>query len=83
MLLRISCEQVRRGMYVQSFGGSWLKHPFWRARFLLATPEDVAHVRQSGVPWGVIDESKGAALEPAAPIETRREPAAERVLASA
>lgn len=76
MLRRISCAQVRQGMYVQSFGGSWLKHPFWRARFLLATPEDVAHVRQSGVPWVMIDESKGAALEPAAPVATSREPIA-------
>lgn len=64
---QIRPEDVRRGMYVRSFGGSWFDHPFWRARFLLETDEDVERVRQSGVPHVVIDEALGAALELAAP----------------
>lgn len=52
-------------MYVRGFGGSWFDHPFWRARFLLETEEDVERVRQSGVPYVIIDEVLGAALEPA------------------
>lgn len=64
---QIRPEDVRRGMYVRSFGGSWFDHPFWRARFLLETDEDVLRVRQSGVPHVIIDEALGAALEPAAP----------------
>lgn len=67
MQRQIRPEEVRRGMYVRSFGGSWFDHPFWRARFLLETEEDVLRVRQSGVPHVIIDEALGAALEPAAP----------------
>lgn len=54
-------------MYVRSFGGSWFDHPFWRARFLLETDDDVLRVRQSGVPHVVIDEALGTALDAVAP----------------
>jgi HD-GYP domain-containing protein (c-di-GMP phosphodiesterase class II) len=47
-------------MYIRKFGGSWFDHPFWRARFVLKTAEDVATVQQSGVPFVWIDEVLGA-----------------------
>ena len=51
-------------MYVSKFGGSWFSHPFWRAKFILQSAEDVARVRQSGVPHVVIDEALGVPLTP-------------------
>lgn len=30
---RIDASQLRVGMFVMKLGGSWLKHPFWRAQF--------------------------------------------------
>ena len=51
MPLKIQCDQVKTGMYILGFGGSWLDHPFWRAKFLLETQEDLVRVRESGVPY--------------------------------
>lgn len=63
-------------MYIRKFGGSWFDHPFWRAKFVLRTTDDVARVRQSGVPFVLIDETLGAAFKPAnvvpAPISAPR-----------
>jgi HD-GYP domain-containing protein (c-di-GMP phosphodiesterase class II) len=59
-------------MYVRGFGGSWFGHPFWRAKFVLETPEDLDRVRSSGVPYVVIDDALGhgpQADEPAAPAQ--------------
>ena len=37
-------DQLRLGMFIHSFEGSWFKHPFWRARFLLENDDDLATV---------------------------------------
>jgi len=63
MFLRISCDQVKVGMYVRGFGGSWFSHPFWRARFLLTSAEDVERIRHSGVPYVLIDDERGLGPE--------------------
>lgn len=31
----ISPDLVRVGMYVKGFSGSWFRHPFWRAHFMI------------------------------------------------
>ncbi len=59
MLRQIPCEQVKLGMYVHGFGGSWFDHPFWRGKFALKSPEDVQRVRDSGVPYVLIDTELG------------------------
>lgn len=64
-------------MYVRGFGGSWFDHPFWRARFVLKTPDQVAKVRESGVPYVIIDESLGIGLgRPPDGVEAPRPPSA-------
>ncbi|MFT3965342.1 MAG: HD-GYP domain-containing protein [Sphingobium sp.] len=63
MIRRIGCHEVRAGMYVQGFGGSWFRHPFWRSKFLLSSPRDVEKVRASGVPYVLIDDALGLAPE--------------------
>lgn len=50
-------------MYIQGFGGSWFKHPFWQSKFLLTESEDVDKVRQSNVPYVLIDDELGAGPE--------------------
>lgn len=56
MQRQIGPEDAQIGMYVRKFGGSWFDHPFWRAKFVLKTSEDVARVRESGVPYILIDD---------------------------
>lgn len=56
---RIDPTDVVLGMYVSGFGGSWFDHPFWRVKFVLRTPEQLARVRQSDVPYVEIDDEFG------------------------
>lgn len=67
MLKKISVQDLRLGMYIQSFAGSWLDHPFWRSRFLLEDPADIQKVRASAVREVWIDVSKGADVADATP----------------
>ncbi|MBV8603762.1 MAG: HD-GYP domain-containing protein [Pelomonas sp.] len=67
MLKKIATSQVALGMYIQSFEGSWLNHPFWKSRFVLTDTEDLAALRASGVAGVWIDVSKGDDVPGAAP----------------
>ena len=66
MLKRIPVSDVRMGMYIARFEGSWLNHPFWRARFLLADEHRLRAVRNSRVKFVLIDVSKGSDVDPVA-----------------
>ncbi|MEW6694537.1 MAG: HD-GYP domain-containing protein [Pseudomonadota bacterium] len=68
MLKRIHVQDVRLGMYIHGFVGSWLDHPFWRNRFLLEDPQDLARIRASAVREVWIDVSKGADVAPDATV---------------
>lgn len=60
MLKRIHVEDVRLGMFIHGFAGAWLDHPFWRSRFLLEDPQDLARIRASAVREVWIDVAQGA-----------------------
>jgi putative nucleotidyltransferase with HDIG domain len=76
MLKKIPTAEARLGMYLQAMEGAWLSHPFWKTRFVLTEPADLAALKASGVPAVWIDVSKGAdavaadvpAPVPAAPV---------------
>ena len=59
MLKTIAPSQVELGMFVHKLEGSWLKHPFWKSRFLLEDPETLADLRDADIRGVVIDVSKG------------------------
>ncbi len=59
MLQRIAPGQVKLGMFIHDLEGSWMTHPFWRTRFLLERPADLALLRASEVAAVVIDLSRG------------------------
>ena len=63
MLKQIRPDQLRLGMYIQGFEGSWIDHPFWRNRFVLEEPRDLARVMASGVTGVWIDTSQGLDVE--------------------
>lgn len=68
MLKLISVQQLRLGMYIQRFSGSWLDHSFWKAGFLLDNHEDLRRLQRSNLNGLWIDPSKGRDLpEPPAP----------------
>ena len=59
MLKRISIQHLTLGMYVHDFCGSWMDHPFWRAKFVLKEPKDLARIKAASIEEVWIDTSKG------------------------
>ncbi|MDR0996596.1 MAG: HD-GYP domain-containing protein [Zoogloeaceae bacterium] len=59
MLKRIDISQLKVGMFIREFCGSWLDHPFWRTHFLLNTQDDLLRIRQSAVREVWIDTGRG------------------------
>jgi HD-GYP domain-containing protein (c-di-GMP phosphodiesterase class II) len=81
MLKRISPSQAELGMFVHKLEGPWLKHPFWRSKFVLSDAETLSDLRESEIDAVVIDISKGRDLAPPrpaamAPAPTRLPPGA-------
>lgn len=63
MLKKIRIEDVRLGMHIHEFCGSWMEHPFWRTNFILDDPEDIRRIIDSGIHELWIDVEKGADIE--------------------
>jgi putative nucleotidyltransferase with HDIG domain len=59
MLKKIPVAQLRLGMHLHKLEGSWLDHPFWKTRFVLQDPDQIARVRTSGVTEAWIDTGLG------------------------
>ena len=68
MLKKIPTEQLRVGMYIDSFCGSWMDHPFWRTRFVVRHPQDVELARRSTIRELWIDTDRGADVAPSVPV---------------
>jgi putative nucleotidyltransferase with HDIG domain len=63
MLKRIPIKQLRLGMHVHEFCGSWMDHPFWRGAFLLDNPKDLQTILATGLKEVWIDTAKGLDIE--------------------
>ena len=64
VLKRIAVAELRIGMYIHEFCGSWMDHPFWKGRFLLDNERDLQRVLDSDVHEVWIDVSKGRDVAP-------------------
>jgi HD-GYP domain-containing protein (c-di-GMP phosphodiesterase class II) len=91
MLKRIAVQQLRKGMFVQEFCGSWMDHPFWSKSIALDNDKDLKKILASSVTEVWIDTSKGLDVAsetgqgasadapeaaPAAPVSAARAPSA-------
>lgn len=76
MLKRISVQDVRLGMYIQKFDGSWIDHPFWRSQFLLSEVADLQSIHASAIQHLWIDVSRGSDIAVATESTTQTEPPA-------
>lgn len=75
MLKKIPVAQLRLGMHLHKLEGSWLDHPFWKTRFVLEDPEQLARVRASHVTEAWIDVDLGLDVAPAGAATTAPSPA--------
>nr|WP_116809980.1 HD-GYP domain-containing protein [Steroidobacter cummioxidans] len=69
MLKKIAISEVRTGMFVASVEGPWLKHSFWKTRFLVDA-DSLARLKGSGLAECWIDTSKGLDVARAKTVET-------------
>jgi HD-GYP domain-containing protein (c-di-GMP phosphodiesterase class II) len=72
MLKKITVDEVRVGMFLHALEGAWMDHPFWKTRFLIREPDDVAKLRASGLTGVWVDVSKGLDVAVAATPEPAR-----------
>ena len=63
MLKKITVNQVKLGMHIHEFCGSWMDHPFWREDFVLRDPADLQAIRTCGIQELWIDVEKGCDVE--------------------
>jgi len=73
MLKRIQIRDLVLGMYVQEFCGSWMDHPFWRAKFLLKEPADLVRIRATSITELWIDTDRGKDVTAGAVTLTQEE----------
>jgi len=81
VLKKVPVNQLTVGVFVHGFDASWLKHPFWRSKFLIKDQSSLREVQQSGIPHCWIDISKGqdvAAEKPRDPVVTAPAPKPEQ-----
>ena len=67
MLKKIRVHQLRMGMHLHKLEGSWIEHPFWKARFVIDSSSDLQRLHDCGVAECWIDTALG--LDVAAPLE--------------
>lgn len=59
MLKRIAVKDLKLGMYICEFCGSWMENPFWKTRFLLKDEQDLRAIHSGGIKELWIDTEKG------------------------
>lgn len=64
MLKKISVHQLRVGMHLKEFCGSWMEHPFWRTAFVITDPKDIERILESSIKEVWIDSDKGLDVAP-------------------
>jgi putative nucleotidyltransferase with HDIG domain len=77
VLKRIAVVDLCLGMYIQEFCGSWMEHPFWKAKFVLDNAEDLQRIVASGVDEVWIDTAKGLDLPAGRHADSEAEVAAQ------
>jgi putative nucleotidyltransferase with HDIG domain len=74
MLKKITIKQLRKGMYVQEFCGSWIDHPFWKKSFLINSIDEFNTIKASSVTELIIDTNKGLDVLADLVVESKPEP---------
>lgn len=71
MLKRIRIEHLTLGMYVHAFCGSWMEHPFWKAKFVLKDPKDLVKIKDAAIAEVWIDPSRGLDIKNGTPATSQ------------
>lgn len=77
MLKRIAVKDIKLGMFICEFCGSWMEHPFLKTRFLLDNEKDLLAIQTSGIKELWIDTEQGTGIDAHLPSKTEAEVARE------
>jgi putative nucleotidyltransferase with HDIG domain len=66
---KITPNELHVGMYVESMGVSWLKHPFLRSSFLITHATEIVQIREAGIRDVWVDDARS--VHPSEVIETQ------------
>lgn len=66
-LRTVPVEQLRPGMYIHDLQTGWLKHPFWRPRFLIEDQHTIERIRRGAIREVVIDTRCGLDIDDITP----------------
>lgn len=69
---KIHVSELQLGMFLHGFDGPWMKHPFWKSRFLLTDVSDVRAAQQCGLSECWIDISRGTGIADDRPTATAK-----------
>ena len=69
MIKKIPSTELRVGMHVHEFCGSWMDHPFWRSKFTIRGDADLRRIVAGGVTELWIDTAKGLDVQGGASID--------------
>ena len=75
MLKRIAPSEVELGMFVHKLEGSWLKHPFWKTKFVLEDTGTLRDLRDADIEAVVIDIEKGKDVRPRPVLQAQNDDA--------
>ena len=64
MLKKISVNQLKVGMHLKEFCGSWMEPPFWRSAFVITDPRDIERILESSIKEVWVDNAKGLDVAP-------------------
>lgn len=74
MLKRIKPSEAELGMFIHKLDGPWLKHPFWKTKFVIKDAESLSDLREAEIEAVVIDIAKGRDVNTLPPPKTVAEP---------
>jgi putative nucleotidyltransferase with HDIG domain len=77
MLKRIAVTDLKLGMYICEFCGSWMEHPFAKTKFLLNSEQDLSEIKRGGIKELWIDVNKGIDVDDSIQVKTTEEVALE------
>ena len=65
MRKRIPVSNLRVGMYIEEFCGSWMDHPFWHAHFVVDNEVDLKIIQDCGITEVWINADRGLDVDSA------------------
>ncbi len=79
MLKKIPVTELRLGMHLHALEGAWINHSFWKSKFVIQDPKDLARLKDGSVKEAWINIKLGIDVPPPAAPAVAPKPAAAKM----